>query len=95
MKFVPRVIATSLVALLAAFNLHTQFFYMNESERANQGSAVMLERLAGLGRVAPGIPIMLDIPEVGIDNLVALYTRGHPTSKYSGDTWGFRLGFIA
>src|SRR5262249_11820354 len=27
----------------------------------------------------------LDIPEVGIDNLVALYTRGHPAPKYSGE----------
>ena len=85
MKLVARVIATSLVAILAVFNLHTQFFYVEQSERANQTSAVMLERLASLGRVPPGVPIMLDIPEVGIDNLIALYTRGHPAPKYSGE----------
>ena len=85
MKFLARVIPTSLVAILAVFNLRTQFIYADQTERANQASAVMLERLAGLGRVPHGIPIMLDIPEVGIDNLVALYTRGHPAPKYSGD----------
>src|SRR5262249_48662094 len=85
MKFLGRVVATSLVAILAVFNLRTQFFYMDESERANHASAIMLKRLAGLGRLPPGIPIMLDIPEVGIDNLVALYTRGHPAPKYSGE----------
>jgi hypothetical protein len=85
MKFPARVIPTSLIAILAVVNLRTEFFYANRTVRANQVSAVMLERLAGLDRVPPGVPIMRDIPEVGIDNLVALYTRGHPAPKYSGD----------
>jgi hypothetical protein len=93
MKRLARVVATSSIAILAVFNLRTQFFYMDESERANRASAVMLERLAALGRVPPGIPVMLDIPEVGIDNLVALYTRGHPAPTYSGDIHVHGLGF--
>jgi hypothetical protein len=92
MKFLARVVATSLIATLGVFNLRTQFLYLDQSERANQASEVMLERLAGLGQVPPGISVMLDIPEVGIDNLVALYTRGHPAPKYSGDLWVLGLG---
>jgi hypothetical protein len=92
MKLVVRVVATSLVAILAVFNLHTQFFYADQTEQANQASAVMLERLAGLGRLPPGTPVLLDIPEIGIGNLVALYTRGRPAPKYSGDLQGLGVG---
>jgi hypothetical protein len=88
-RFLVRVIATSLVATLGIFNLRTQLFYADQSERANQVSAVMLERLAALGHVPTGKPTMLDIPEMGIDNVVGLYTRGHPAPKYSGETTVF------
>ena len=92
MKFPARVIPTSLIAILAFVNLRTEFLYADRTVRANQASAVMLERLAGLDRVPPGVPIMRDIPEVGIDNLVAVYTRGHPAPKYSGDLKLMGLG---
>src|SRR5262249_60695399 len=92
MKFLARVIPTSLIAILAVVNLRTQFFYADRTVRANHASAVMLERLAGLCRLPSSVTIMRDIPEVGIDNLVALYTRGHPAPKYSGDLLGLGVG---
>jgi hypothetical protein len=53
MKRLARVVATSLVAILGVFNLRIQFFYMDESERANRASAQLCWR---------GLPTLLVFP---------------------------------
>jgi hypothetical protein len=85
MKFdARRLVATSLVAIFAAFNLYTKLFYAYEPDQKNESYAIMLERLAELAEVPPNAVTMLDVPKNGTEALISLYTRGHSASEYSG-----------
>ena len=77
-----RTLATLVVFALAAANGAIQYGYVSRSASTNRLHGVMLDRLARLQTIAPTGPVMLDVPEVGKDNLVGLYARGRPAVVY-------------
>jgi hypothetical protein len=87
-----RVLATAAVSGLAIANFAVQYGYVSQSAGGKPQYGVMLNRLARLHDVAPEGPAMIDIPEVGKDNVVALYARGRPAVAYGADGYVGPIG---
>jgi hypothetical protein len=81
------VTAAALVALLAAFNLRTQYGYLAETAPRGGSTATLMERLRNLRQLEPGRPVLLDVVDPSYPRVIALYTRGHPTMVIAGSPW--------
>jgi len=75
----------AIVAVIAAANLVTQYRYLRPTNAESSQSAIMLDRLSELGRLAPGVSVVVDVPELGKSHVVALFARGHPIIKFSSE----------
>jgi hypothetical protein len=87
-----RILATSAVSALAIANFAVQYGYVSRSAGGKPQYGVMLNRLARLHDVAPEGPAMIDVPEIGKDNVVALYARGRPAVAYGADGYVGPIG---